>query len=114
MPFLSNQEDDVEINSFLFNVILLLFIFRMHSVILMLESTLFGMFVMAIFIDQMQAILGDQTAVEQLTHQGPYRPFKTKMALLTEICGNDHPFLWLFPCSSIHRRYEENLLNYEV
>ncbi|XP_045480619.1 palmitoyltransferase ZDHHC3 [Harmonia axyridis] len=86
----------------------------MHSVILMLESTLFGMFVMAIFIDQMQAILGDETAVEQITHQGPYRPFKSKMALLTEVCGKEHPLLWLLPCSSVHKRYEENLLNYEV
>ncbi|KAK9891692.1 hypothetical protein WA026_015660 [Henosepilachna vigintioctopunctata] len=65
----------------------------MHSIILMLESTLFGMFVMAIFIDQMQAILGDETAVEQVKHQGPYRPYKSKMALLTEykdaLCKND-------------------------
>lgn len=46
---------------------------RVHSVILVAESGLFGLFVTAIMCDQLQAIFGDETAVEQAKHQGPYR-----------------------------------------
>lgn len=45
---------------------LLLSSFRLHSVILSMESILFGLFVLAIMWDQMQAILTDETAVEQV------------------------------------------------
>lgn len=46
---------------------------RLHSVILVVESGLFGLFVTAIMCDQLQAIFGDETAVEQAKQQGPYR-----------------------------------------
>ena len=46
---------------------------RVHSVILVAESGLFGLFVTAIMCDQLQAIFGDETAVEQAKQQGPYR-----------------------------------------
>ncbi|XP_049825565.1 palmitoyltransferase ZDHHC7 isoform X2 [Aethina tumida] len=78
----------------------------MHCVILLLESALFGMFVSAILVDQIQAILSDETAVEQVQHQGPFRPHKEKMALLAEVCGRQHPFLWLLPCSGVPRKHE--------
>jgi hypothetical protein len=37
------------------------------------ESGLFGLFVTAIMCDQLQAIFGDETAVEQAKQQGPFR-----------------------------------------
>ena len=40
---------------------------RMHSVILSMESILFGLFVSAILCDQLQAIFSDETAVEQVS-----------------------------------------------
>lgn len=49
----------------------------LHSVILVLESILFGMFVCAIACDQFDAIFSDETLVEQAKRQGPYRPKKT-------------------------------------
>ena len=39
----------------------------------MVESGLFGLFVTAIMCDQLQAIFGDETAVEQAKQQGPFR-----------------------------------------
>lgn len=41
--------------------------------VLVVESGLFGLFVTAIMCDQLQAIFGDETAVEQAKQQGPYR-----------------------------------------
>lgn len=72
----------------------------LHSVILSMESILFGLFVIAIMWDQMQAILTDETAVEQVKCQGPYRARRPKMALLREVCGRSRPILWIFPCTS--------------
>lgn len=71
--------------------------------------------------DQLQAIFGDETAVEQAKQQGPFRyewissnqkktikkcncilirPRKPRLALLTEVCGRGSPFFWVFPCQS--------------
>ncbi len=36
---------------------------------------------------QMQAIFTDETAVEHVKKQGPYRPKKPKMALMSEVFG---------------------------
>lgn len=86
----------------------------MHCVILLLESALFGMFVSAILLDQVQAILGDETTIEQVQQQGPFRPHKPKMALLGEVCGREHPLLWLLPCSSVPRKFDIRLLDHQV
>lgn len=77
----------------------------LHSVILVLESVLFGMFVIAIGCDQMEAIFSDETLVEQVKKQGPYRPRKPKMALLAEVCGRGHPLTWILPCYSLPRTF---------
>ena len=70
----------------------------LHSVILGLESVLFGLFVFAIGCDQFEAIFTDETLVEQAKKQGPYRPRKPKIALLAEVFGrNQHPVAWLLP-----------------
>ena len=75
----------------------------LHSVILVMESVLFGMFVIAIGCDQCEAIFGDETLVEQAKKQGPFRPRKPKMALMAEVCGRSHPLSWLIPCHSAPR-----------
>lgn len=86
----------------------------MHCVILLLESALFGIFVSAILTDQIQAILGDETTVEHAQKQGPYRPHKPKIALLSEVCGRTHPFLWLLPCTSVPKKFDTPLIDYHV
>lgn len=45
--------------------------FSLHSVILIMESALFGMFVIAILYDQMDAIYNDQTTIEQTIYKRP-------------------------------------------
>lgn len=84
-----------------------------HTVILLIESILFGVFVGAIMCDQFQAILSDETAIEHLQKKGPHRPRKPKMALLSEVFGRGSPLLWIFPCQSPPRNIE-NLASYEV
>nr|CAD7403222.1 unnamed protein product [Timema cristinae] len=84
----------------------------LHCVILVLESGLFGMFVSAILVDQLQAIFSDETAVEQLQKQGPYRPHKSRLALLSEVCGRVHPMMWLLPCGGVSRGRDEPLLSH--
>ncbi|KAG8191560.1 hypothetical protein JTE90_021165 [Oedothorax gibbosus] len=84
-----------------------------HTVLLLIESILFGVFVIAIMCDQFQAILSDETAIEHLQKKGPHRPRKPKMALLSEVFGRGSPLLWAFPCQSAPRNIE-NLASYEV
>lgn len=76
----------------------------LHSVILVLESILFGLFVCAIACDQFDAIFSDETLVEQAKKQGPFRPKKAKMSLLAEVCGHSHPAKWILPCHTVDRR----------
>nr|XP_022327665.1 palmitoyltransferase ZDHHC3-like [Crassostrea virginica] len=68
-----------------------------HSVLLVVESLLFGMFVLAIGCDQLSAILSDETAVEHVKKEGPARPKKSSFVLMQEVFGRGHPALWLFP-----------------
>ncbi len=86
----------------------------LHSVILVLESVLFGMFVVAIGCDQFEAIFTDETLVEQAKKSGPYRPRKPKMTLMAEVCGRGHPITWLLPCYSAPRAVVEPASHYQV
>lgn len=82
---------------------------------LLLESALFGLFVIAIMVDQMHAILYDETAIEALQIKGLYRPNRPKLLLLADVCGRGHPALWLLPCTSINnRKYDTPLLSHDV
>ncbi|CAG7716678.1 unnamed protein product [Allacma fusca] len=85
----------------------------LHSVILMLESLLFGMFVMAIMIDQLSAVFSDETAVEHVKKLGRHRPRKPRMTLLSEICGRGPVLLWVLPCHSAPLGIEQ-VNNYHV
>ncbi|KAM7354159.1 DNZDHHC/NEW1 zinc finger protein 11 [Cochliomyia hominivorax] len=92
----------------------------LHSVILLLESALFGLFVLAIMVDQMHAILHDETAVEQAQQKGSYRPNRRKFYLLADVFGRGHPACWLLPCTSFSsssstlRYYDTPLLSHDV
>lgn len=84
-----------------------------------MESLLFGLFVAAMLVDQLQAIFGDETAVEQAQDLGPYRPHKPRLTLLMEVCGRTHPLLWLLPCDtgvpySSYQSDSTTLLTHEV
>ncbi|XP_048254354.1 palmitoyltransferase ZDHHC3-like [Haliotis rufescens] len=69
----------------------------LHSIILVIESILFGLFVIAIGCDQISSILNDETAVEHVKREGPRRQKKSTMALFQEVFGRGHPLVWLCP-----------------
>ncbi|XP_030384873.1 palmitoyltransferase ZDHHC3 [Scaptodrosophila lebanonensis] len=88
-----------------------------HSVILLLESALFGLFVTAIMVDQLHAILYDETAIEAIQQKGAYRPNRRKYQLLADVFGRGHPALWLLPCTSLNhasRYHDTPLLSHDV
>lgn len=99
------------------NLIIICIIHRLHTVILLVESALFGLFVLAIMIDQMCSILHDETAVEAVQQKGTYRPHRRKFTLLADVFGRGHPFCWLVPCSTFQsnaRKYDTPLLSHDV
>ncbi|KAH3701071.1 hypothetical protein DPMN_076055 [Dreissena polymorpha] len=67
-----------------------------HSICLIIESLLFGLFVIAIGCDQLSAIFNDETGVEYVKKEGLHRN-KSKLQLLQEVFGNSHPAMWLCP-----------------
>ncbi|XP_016312558.1 palmitoyltransferase ZDHHC3-like isoform X1 [Sinocyclocheilus anshuiensis] len=83
-----------------------------HYIILLVESILFGVFVLVIFYDQLVSIITDETPIEQTrnrlmkdkpnnthpTHITHTR--KPKMALLREVFGRGSIICWLFPLHS--------------
>lgn len=92
----------------------------LHCVILVLESALFGMFVIAILVDQFQAILSDETAVEHVQdiHQRYHNKNTPRtFTLLSQVCGKSHPIFWLLPCHNPPRysfRKDAYLIDHEV
>ena len=72
----------------------------LHSIFVSIESALFGLFVVAVSCDQFQAILGDETAVEQVQRgrSAQHRPEKSRRALLVEVFGAGPAICWLLPC----------------
>nr|VZI36306.1 unnamed protein product [Spirometra erinaceieuropaei] len=84
-----------------------------HSIVLVVISCLFGLFVIAILTDQLTAILTDETAVEQVQRQNqrinrlnedadleravPLRKL-TKFEVLRTVCGAGPIYLWPWPC----------------
>ncbi|KAM8882494.1 palmitoyltransferase ZDHHC3 [Synchiropus picturatus] len=90
-----------------------------HYIILLVESILFGVFVMVIFYDQLVSIITDETPIEQMRNrlmvkdrgstssssssQPPHQPphtRKPKLALLREVFGRGSVFCWLLPLHS--------------
>ncbi|XP_059145307.1 palmitoyltransferase ZDHHC3-like [Physella acuta] len=85
-----------------------------HSVILVIESILFGLFVIAIGCDQLSAILNDETAVEHVKKEGSYRGKKSRLVLLQEVFGRGHPLLWLWPFQTGRQRDPQDAILYNV
>ncbi|TRY81270.1 hypothetical protein DNTS_012108 [Danionella cerebrum] len=83
-----------------------------HYIILLVESILFGVFVLVIFYDQLVSIITDETPIEQMKNrlmkdktnssQPPHitHTRKPKIALLREVFGRGSVFCWLFPLHS--------------
>ncbi|NP_957185.1 zf-DHHC domain-containing protein [Danio rerio] len=83
-----------------------------HYIILLVESILFGVFVLVIFYDQLVSIITDETPIEQMrnrlikdkannsqpSHVAHTR--KPKIALLREVFGRGSILCWLFPLHS--------------
>ncbi|VDM93250.1 unnamed protein product, partial [Onchocerca ochengi] len=91
-------------NKYVGSINLLLFIFRLHTIFLSIESALFGLFVLAVSCDQIQAILNDETAVEAAQRKGFHNRVtqsRSKITLIREVCGNGPMILWLLPCSTL-------------
>lgn len=64
-------------------------------------------------VDQMHAILYDETPVEALQFKGVHRSNHPKLMLLADVCGRGHPIFWLLPCSEA-KRYDTPLLSHDV
>ncbi|VDK49483.1 unnamed protein product [Taenia asiatica] len=101
------------------NCFLPLFSCRIHSIVLVVISCLFGLFVFAILSDQLSAIFNDETAVEHVQRVNPrgdrkqmqrllngedgdpeiggYRKL-SKYELLRDVCGSGPLWLWPLPC----------------
>ncbi|KAK5606430.1 hypothetical protein CRENBAI_021132 [Crenichthys baileyi] len=95
-----------------------------HYIILLVESVLFGVFVMVIFYDQLVSIITDETPIEQMKNRLmirdrspsssslpsasvqqpprhlPHTTRKPKLALLREVFGRGSVFCWLLPLHS--------------
>jgi palmitoyltransferase ZDHHC3/7/25 len=80
-----------------------------HSVVLVMISLFFGLFVSAIFVDQMQAILRDETAVELVKKNRRHAdlPRLPKIQLLRKVFGKGPIILWLCPCPPFCSRKED-------
>ncbi|CAD5206163.1 unnamed protein product [Bursaphelenchus okinawaensis] len=79
-----------------------------HTIGLSVESALFGLFVLAVSCDQIQAIFNDETVIEALQRGFNRRRRKRrgKCALLRDVCGPRHWSLWMLPCISFPARRE--------
>ncbi|XP_012344683.1 palmitoyltransferase ZDHHC3-A isoform X3 [Apis laboriosa] len=90
----------------------------LHCVILVLESALFGMFVIAMLVDQFQGILGEENIMEHMQNSHHYKRNSSRtLILLSEVCGKSHPILWMFPCQNPPRytfRKDAYLIDHEV
>ncbi|KAM3857340.1 palmitoyltransferase ZDHHC3 [Diretmus argenteus] len=90
-----------------------------HYIILLVESVLFGVFVLVIFYDQLVSIITDETPIEQMKNRlmlkdrtsssssssslplhHPTHTRKPKLALLREVFGRGSVFCWLLPLHS--------------
>lgn len=85
---------------------------------MVLESALFGMFVIAMLVDQFQGILGEENIMEHMQNNHHYKRNSSRtLILLSEVCGKSHPILWMFPCQNPPRytfRKDAYLIDHEV
>ncbi|KAI5751049.1 hypothetical protein M8J77_003726 [Diaphorina citri] len=74
---------------------------RLHSIVLLIEAVMFGLFVLTILYDQIEAIIHDETGIEQLAALGSGSSDTPKLSyrkvLLRHICR--------LPCQSYQPTY---------
>ncbi|TDG48620.1 hypothetical protein AWZ03_004949 [Drosophila navojoa] len=89
----------------------------MHTIVLLMESTLFGLFVTLVMLDQLSVILYDETVLAAREQNGAYWSKRRRYQLLAQVFGPGHPMLWLLPRASLKdatRYHDAALLNHEV
>jgi len=89
----------------------------LHTIFVCIECALFCLFVIAVSCDQFQAIISDETAIEQIQRRGSFRTETgSKMLLLREVFGNGPIIFWLLPChnSPARRDYVRVASHYPV
>ncbi|CAF1161710.1 unnamed protein product [Rotaria sordida] len=73
-----------------------------HSIVLCIESCLFGIFVITVFVDQMQSIINDRSLIDTLklneNSRTVQRILPSKRILFQNVFGSSPMILWLFPC----------------
>ncbi|CAF2827454.1 unnamed protein product [Rotaria sp. Silwood2] len=73
-----------------------------HSIVLCIESCLFGIFVITVFVDQIQSIINDRSLIDALkldeSSRTSQRTLPPKRVLFQNIFGSGPMILWLFPC----------------
>ncbi|XP_017858526.1 PREDICTED: palmitoyltransferase ZDHHC3-like [Drosophila arizonae] len=89
----------------------------MHTIVLMMESTLFGLFVTLVMLDQLSVILYDETVFEAREQKGAYWSKNRRYQMLAKVFGPGHPMLWLLPRASLNDAtsyHDAALLSHEV
>ncbi|CAF4124184.1 unnamed protein product [Rotaria sp. Silwood2] len=73
-----------------------------HCPFLCIESCLFGIFVITVFVDQIQSIINDRSLIDALkldeSSRTSQRTLPPKRVLFQNIFGSGPMILWLFPC----------------
>jgi hypothetical protein len=73
-----------------------------HSIVLCIESCLFGIFVITVFVDQMQSIINDRSIIDTLKLDEDSRMTQKilppKRVLFRKVFGPGPIICWLFPC----------------
>jgi len=74
-----------------------------HSIIICIESCLFGIFVITVFIDQIQSIFSDRSLIDTLKLDENLRTIPQtlppKRVLLRKVFGSGPLIFWLLPCA---------------
>ncbi|XP_054160008.1 palmitoyltransferase ZDHHC3-like [Oppia nitens] len=89
-----------------------------HTSVLLIEALLFGLFVVAVLTDQIQAICANETAIDRYVksksqdHKSSSLTTKTTKLkakkLMTEVCGTGPMVWWLIPCDPNHKYHANN------
>jgi len=74
-----------------------------HSIVICIESCLFGIFVVTVFIDQIYSIIHDRGIIDTLKLDENSRMeqqiLPPKIVLFRKVFGSDPMICWLFPCN---------------
>ena len=73
-----------------------------HSIVICIESCLFGIFVSTVFVDQIQSITNDRSLIDTLQLEKNPRMAEQilppRRALFQQVFGPGPMICWLFPC----------------